>query len=57
MTDRMMQVVRVGNVGASLDWNPEAFDAFTAAIYRAKIRILQLIEYDMVFDDHALIVI
>jgi hypothetical protein len=27
---------------------PGIFDAFTAAIYRAKVRVLQLIEYEMV---------
>ena len=44
----VLQVVRIGNVGAPLRVNPEAFDDFTAAIYRAKTRILQLVEYEMV---------
>jgi len=41
-------VVPVGSFGAALPHNPEAFDGFTAAIYRAKIRVLQLVQYDMV---------
>ena len=43
-----IKVVPVGGVGASLAENPEAFDQSTAAIYRAKLRVLQLTEYDRV---------
>ena len=38
----------VGGVGASLESNFEAFDEQTAAIYRAKSRVLQLVDYDVV---------
>jgi hypothetical protein len=40
--------VRVGPVGTNLPSNPEAFDDNAAIIYRAKIRVLQMIEYEMV---------
>ena len=41
------QIVRIGGLGADLPNHPEAFDQYTASIYRAKIRMLQLVQYDM----------
>ena len=43
-----IKYIRVGPVGATLPNNPEAFDAQAAAIYRAKLRALQLVDYEMV---------
>jgi hypothetical protein len=43
-----IKVKLVGGLGASLESNFEAFDEQTAAIYRAKGRVLQLVDYDVV---------
>ena len=43
-----VKVKRVLSVGSGLESNPEAFDEQSAAVYRAKTRVLELVEYEMV---------
>ena len=43
-----VKVVRVASVASGLESNPEAFDEQSAAVYRAKTRVLELVEYEMV---------
>ena len=43
-----IKLVRVGGVGAALGENFESFDEGAAKVFRAKLRVLQLVDYDMV---------
>ena len=48
LQNEKIKYIRVGPVGANLPQNYEAFDQKSAAIYRAKLRVLQLIDYEAV---------
>ena len=48
LSQASIRVVMVGSVGANLEINPESFAIDNAPAFRAKIRILQLVQYKMV---------
>ena len=47
LTEASIKIVRTGSVGTNLDVNMESFPISAAPAHRAKLRILQLVQYNM----------